>query len=580
MKKTILGLSLVFLLCAALIKPDIFPKLVSSVETVKETRVHTTWKQDAEQAGDVRAFEDSVYYTQTPQAQIVSLSDSFAYINNEVIVYFKDGTSIAKKQSVLDSIQARVIGYTDILNQYQLQLPEEKSFSALQALCLQLNADKAVAFATCHFAQHLREDAIPDDPWLEPESGHTAAGNWNESNVYGGNWWLTATQTVSAWDHADYFHPIRIGILDSGFETTHEDLQNKISFPSRMHQRTNRPSSHGTHVAGIISANANNQIGITGICDKAELMCVDWEPEKDEQYWSTDERIFTGMIALIKSGAKVINLSLGASGGYEPGKTWSWNIGMNFEGMVFSFMMASLLSRGYDFLVVQSAGNGNKNGEPCDSFFNGSFCSIRKQNIFTGLTRISKQEILDHIMVVGSSTSSHKKTKFYQSSFSNYGSGVSIFAPGSYVFSTDLTEKGGYSYKSGTSMAAPVVTAIAALTWSVNPALRGSQVKAILCDPDNSIYTVENHYWDEMDIPTYNMVNAKLSVEAAIRTLGEPEPTTEEETTETESVSESESFVIHPTIPPTKPVQANREIPILDDSDQKYIERFRGEIGE
>ena len=580
MKKTVLGISFVVFLCALFIKPDIFPQLVSSMDTAKETRVHTTWKQEAEQSGDVCSYEDSVYYTQTTQTQIIPLSEHFAYINNEVIVYFKDGTPLAKKEALIDSVQANVIGYTGILNQYQLQLPEEKTLAALQSLCLKLRADKAIAFASPHFAQHLREDAVPDDPWLEPDSGYSAAGNWNESYVYGGNWWLTATQTVSAWDYAEYFHPIRIGILDSGFETDHEDLQNKISFPSKMHKRTNFPSSHGTHVAGIISANANNKIGITGICDNAELICVDWEPEKKEQYWSTDERIFTGVIALIKSGAKVINLSLGASGGYEEKKSFQWNIGMNFEGMIFSFMMASLLSRGYDFLIVQSAGNGNKSNAPCDSFYNGSFCSIRKQNIFTGLTRISKQEILDHILIVGSSTSSHKKTTFYQSSFSNYGDGVSIFAPGSFVFSTDLKEKGGYSYKSGTSMAAPVVTAIAALTWSVNPALTGPQIKSILCDPNNSIYKVENHYWDEMEIPTYNMVNAKLSVEAAIRTLGEPEPTTEEETTEAESVTEENSWIVHPTIPATKPVQANRDVPILKDSDEADIERFRGEIGE
>ena len=131
-------------------------------------------------------------------------------------------------------------------------------------------------------------------------------------------------------------------------------------------------------------------------------------------------------------------------------------------------------------------------------------------------------------------------------------------------------------------MAAPVVTGIAALTWSVNPALTGAQVKAILCDPDNSIYTVENRYNEDIEIPTYNMINAKLSVEAAIRTLGEPEPTTEEETTE--PVTEEETVIVHPTIPFTvihePPVHANGETPVLDSSDEKHIESFRGEIGE
>ena len=573
MKKTVFAVVFVVLLCALFVKPDILPQVVSSAETAQSTRVHAAWKQQAQQSGDVETLEEDVYYSQTPDSNIIPLGSHFAYVNNEVIIYFKDDTPLAKKQNVFQKLNAVVIGYTDILNKYQLRLPEEKSFTVLQTLCAKLQCEKSVAFAACNFAQHLREDTVPDDPWLDPDSGRPVMSNWKEDNVYGGNWWLTATQTVSAWEYANYFHPIRVGILDSGVEVDHEDLQNKISFPTKMHKRTNLPSSHGTHVAGIVSANANNKIGITGICDNAEIMFVDWEPEKDVQYWSTNERIFTGVIALIKSGAKVINLSLGSSGGFEPSKKFWWNIGMYFEGMLFSYMVASLLSRGYDFLVVQSAGNGNKDGEPCDSFYNGSFCSIQKRNIFTGLTRVSKQDILDHIMIVGSSTSSHKNTVFYQSSFSNYGDGVSIFSPGSFVFSTDLMEKGGYSYKSGTSMAAPVVTGIAALTWSVNPSLTGAEVKKILCDPENSVYTVENYFWDEMDIPAYNMVNTKLSVEAAIRTLGE-EPTTEE------PVTEEETFIVHPTIPSTPPVQANREVPVLDNSDENYIERFRGEIGE
>ncbi|MBR5619395.1 MAG: S8 family serine peptidase, partial [Clostridia bacterium] len=157
---------------------------------------------------------------------------------------------------------------------------------------------------------------------------------------------------------------------------------------------------------------------------------------------------------------------------------------------------------------------------------------------------------------------------FYQSSFSNYGDGVSIFAPGSWVFSTDTAENGGYSYKSGTSMAAPVVTGIAALTWSVNPALTGAEVKAIICDPANTVYRCVNHYWeDDIDIPSYPMINAKLSVEAAIKTLGLPEeptePISEPITGEPESETELEAQVL---------VHGNSEDPI--------VERFRGEIGE
>ena len=129
MKKTVFAVSLVILLCALFVKPDVLPKVVSSAETAQSTRVHAAWKQQARQSGDVRTLEEGVYYTQTPDSNIVPLGTHFAFVNNEVIVYFKDGTSLEKKKAVFQDLNAEVIGYTDILNKYQLRLPEEKSFS-------------------------------------------------------------------------------------------------------------------------------------------------------------------------------------------------------------------------------------------------------------------------------------------------------------------------------------------------------------------------------------------------------------------------------------------------------------------
>lgn len=566
MKKTIACLLLLTMLFAVCLKPVSLPQ---TIQTAQTTKAHEQWRTDALSGdNDVRIFDDDLYYSESDPKNIINLTDHTAYVNNEVIVYFADDTTVGQKKALFDSLGAQVVGCADVLNKYQLRLPQEKDFFALQLLCTKLCAKKSVQFASCNMAMQRTEDVVPDDPWLNSD-GLSEAERWDDDYIYGGNWWLTATQTTAAWDHAELFHKIRVGIVDSGFDVDHEDLQGKFSFPTSYYERSNHPSSHGTHVAGIVSANANNKIGITGICNNAELVCVDWEPDKDRgQKWSTDERIFTGVIALILSGAKVINMSLGSSGNYEEKNTWTWNIGMYLEGMLFSYTVAALLARGFDFLVVQSAGNGSKANEPCDSYYNGSFCSVTMRNAFTGLTGITKREVLNHIIIAGSSTYAHDGKDFYQSSFSNYGDGVSIFAPGSWVFSTDTAENGGYSYKSGTSMAAPVVTGIAALTWSVNPALTGAEVKAIICDPANTVYRCVNHYWeDDIDIPSYPMINAKLSVEAAIKTLGLPEeptePISEPITGEPESETELEAQVL---------VHGNSEDPI--------VERFRGEIGE
>ena len=567
MKKTIAVLLLLTMLFTLCIKPASLPQMIRAAQ---EEKAHNEWRTIAQEGeNDVRVFGDGLYYSESDPENIVRLTDQIAFVNNEVIVYFSDDVTLAQKKELFDSVGAQVVGCTDVLNKYQLRLPQQEDFFALQLLCTKLRAHKGVQFASCNMAMQRAEDVVPDDPWTDRD-GYPAALWWDDDCVTGGNWWLTATQTTSAWEHAKLFHKIRIGIVDSGFDVNHEDLQGKITFPNKYYERANHPSSHGTHVAGIISANANNKIGITGICNNAELVCVDWEPEKDlGQKWSTDERIFTGVIALILNGAKVVNMSLGSSSNFEESNRWKMNIGSYLEGMLYSYTIAALLARGYDFLIVQSAGNGNKEGDPCDTYYNGAFCSITKRNAFTGLTGISKQEVLDHVIIAGSCTYAHKDKDFYQSSFSNYGDGVSIFAPGSAVFSTDIEERANYSYKSGTSMAAPVVTGITALTWSVNPSLTGAQVKAIVCDPANTVYRCVNYYWeDEFDIPTYPMINAKLSVEAAIRTLGLPEPT---EPVSEEPVSEEPTSGAEPVLT-TRLVRGNSADPI--------VERFRGEIGE
>ena len=523
MKKTIAAVLLLTMLLALCLRPVTLPQ---AIRALQETRAHTEWRTKAQSAdNDVRFFDDELYYSESKPENIVGLTDHVAFVNNEVIVYFADDATIAQKTALFDSVGAQVVGYTDVLNKYQLRLPQEKDFFALQLLCTKLRAEKGVQFASCNMALQRTEDVVPDDPWLESD-GSLAAQRWDDDYVYGGNWFLTVTQTTSAWEHAELFHKIRIGIVDSGFDVDHEDLQGKISFPGKYYARSNHPSSHGTHVTGIISANANNKIGITGICDNAELVCVDWEPDEGHgQKWSTDERIFTGVIALIRSGAKVVNLSLGCSGNYEEENKWQWNVSMYLEGMLFSYTVASLRARGYDFLVVQSAGNGSKAGEPCDSHYNGSFACITKRNAFTGLTGISKQAVLDHVIIVGSSTCAHKDMEFYQSSFSNYGDGVSIFAPGSWLFSTDTEENGKYSYKSGTSMAAPVVTGIAALTWSVNPKLTGAQVKAIVCDPANTCYTCKNYCpWRRRSRRSVCRRNRRRSLSARNRRKPKPRP--------------------------------------------------------
>ena len=73
---------------------------------------------------------------------------------------------------------------------------------------------------------------------------------------------------------------------------------------------------------------------------------------------------------------------------------------------------------------------------------------------------------------------------------------------------------------SGTSMSAPIVTAVASLVWSVNPGFSGTEVKEIVCTSTDSLAEINTsvpYMYDDLELMDYPMVNAKLSVEEAVR---------------------------------------------------------------
>ena len=100
---------------------------------------------------------------------------------------------------------------------------------------------------------------------------------------------------------------IKAGVLDSGFETSHEDLSGQISFLPTY--QINSSDDHGSHVAGIMAAK-NNEVGIRGIADTAKLICTDKSPTETESYINTGEylEIFKQMI---ENEVRVINASWG-----------------------------------------------------------------------------------------------------------------------------------------------------------------------------------------------------------------------------------------------------------------------------
>ena len=210
---------------------------------------------------------------------------------------------------------------------------------------------------------------------------------------------------------------------------------------------TGPDADHGTHVAGIIGAVRNNEIGIMGVASDVKIMVLRTVPDGDER----DKDVANSIRYAVDNGAKILNMSFG--------KAYSWDKKVVDEAVKYA------VSKGV--LLVHAAGNDGKNTEKEDNFPNRLFTDS------TGVTMGTAQGWIE----VGAS--GWKNDDELVASFSNYGGKtVDVFAPGVKVNST----MPGSTYKEndGTSMAAPVVSGLAALIWSYYPHFTALQVKDII----------------------------------------------------------------------------------------------------
>jgi cell wall-associated protease len=202
---------------------------------------------------------------------------------------------------------------------------------------------------------------------------------------------------------------------------------------------------HGTHVSGIIGAERNNAIGINGIADNVRIMMVRAVPNGDEH----DKDIALAIRYAVNNGARVINMSFGKN--LSPQKSWV------DEAVKYAE------SKGV--LLVHAAGNDAEDVDSVDNFPNPNY-------------KNSRMHAKNWITVGASSDPLAEETfKSFTASFSNYGKKeVDVFAPGTRIYST-LPGGNKYGNLDGTSMAAPVVTGVAALILEYFPSLSPEEVK-------------------------------------------------------------------------------------------------------
>jgi len=205
---------------------------------------------------------------------------------------------------------------------------------------------------------------------------------------------------------------------------------------------TGPDAKHGTHVAGIIGAIRNNNTGMDGIAPAVRIMSVRTVPDGDER----DKDIANAIRYAVDNGANVINMSFGK--GYSPGKA--------------TVDDAVKYADAHGVLMVHAAGNDGANIAVKPSF---------PTPFYLGGGRAQNW------IEVGAS--SWKGGDSLVATFSNFGKEqVDVFAPGEDIYSTIPGNE--YERDSGTSMAAPVVTGLAALIMSYYPNLTAADVKKVI----------------------------------------------------------------------------------------------------
>lgn len=210
-------------------------------------------------------------------------------------------------------------------------------------------------------------------------------------------------------------------------------------------------AEHGTHVAGIIAGVRGNGLGIEGIANNVKIMTIRAVPDGDER----DKDIANAIRYAVDNGAQIINMSFG--------KDLSPNQKAVEEAIKYSEEKGVLL--------IHAAGNEGKN--------------VDKEPRFPSNRYMGNNQKVPNFINVGASDQKLDNTLI--APFSNYGKkNVDVFAPGVDIYSTIPDNQ--YKLNSGTSMASPVVTGLAAMLMSYYPSLNSQQIKEIIT---KSVITID-----------------------------------------------------------------------------------------
>ncbi len=330
-------------------------------------------------------------------------------------------------------------------------------------------------------------------------------------------WHLTKINAYGAWNIETGKPNVKVAILDSGTNWAHEDL----GLGTDSYQNINLNSGEDAW------SNPNNPTTGNGIDDDGNGLIDDWKGWNfDLNNNNSQGTYFHGTWVAGVVGAKTNNNKgvAGISGGWnsQGSKLLICNVGQNFpNGAVIDD--AILYAGQMGVKVVQlslSVGQSTAIDDAIVYAYNNYglniVCAAGNNSSSAGVSYPASHPL---VYAIGATTQADARA-----SFSNYGTNVFVSAPGVDIASTGIG--GAYSCPpgisncdDGTSFAAPIVSGLIALMYSVNPCLTQAQVKQILKDTSEKVGGY-NYNWNTADIGRskelgYGRVNAFLAVQMA-----------------------------------------------------------------
>lgn len=333
-----------------------------------------------------------------------------------VLVRFDAGTTPEMRDAVIAQMGGQLVTWMHQINVAEVSLPAQ---NGMVASAQPFMGNEAVTFAEADL-QVSATSYVPNDP------------DFSDATMRYG---LDDVQALDAWDVITGSPEIVIAVVDSGIKLDHPEFVGRLAPGYDFIDNDDQPndeSGHGTHVAGVIAAGLDNKQGLAGVCPNCRLMPVRVLNDRNLGSWS---QLAKGILFAVDNGARVINLSLGSS----------------ISSETLSVSIEYAVERGV--VVIAAAGNygSDKPFYPAASV---------------------------GVIAVGATTIDGERW-----SKSDFGSYIDLTAPGDLIYSTynkldNLYH--GYTYMSGTSMAAPFVSGVAGLLISMEPKLTAAEVTAAL----------------------------------------------------------------------------------------------------